>query len=164
MSTSRAVNRTTVVVGGEQRGTPTRRGAVLRAARASAALLGVVAAFHAAVALGAPWGELTQGGGTTGTLTASGRLVAAASSALSILMAAAVLGRAGLGPWGRRSSRVTTVLAWFTVAYAAIGAVLNLITRSTGERALWAPVSLLLLALVTFVMVTSRRQRGAPAT
>jgi hypothetical protein len=47
------------------------------------------------------------------------------------------------------------VLAWFTTAYAVVGAVLNVIARSTAEQALWAPVSILLLGLVSSVMVTT---------
>lgn len=134
----------------------TRRSGQARAAWTAAALLSAIAAFHVAVALGAPWGELTQGGGTSGTLTTSGRIVAAMSCVLAVVMAGAILGRAGQGPLRKRSRRVTTVLAWFTTVYAVVGVVLNLITRSAAERALWAPISILLLGLVTFVMVTSR--------
>jgi hypothetical protein len=125
-------------------------------------LLAVVATFHAAVAAGAPWGEVTQGGGTSGTLDASGRVVALGSCVLSLVMALAILGRAGRGPLARRG-RTTTVLAWVTTVYAAVGLVLNLITRSSAERALWAPVSALLLLLVVVVMTQTRR-RGRPRT
>jgi len=131
------------------------------AAWVATGLLTGVGAFHAAVALGAPWGVLTQGGGTSGTLPVSGRLVAAVSCALSLLMAAAVLGRIGRGPFGARRSRISTVLAWLAVAYSALAVVLNLLTRSAPERALWAPVSVLLLVLVSFVVVTSRHGRAA---
>lgn len=139
------------------------RGAPVGAAWAAALLFCVIAGFHAALVLGAPWGEYTQGGGTTGTLAPSGRIVAAASCVLSIAMAGAILSRVGQGPLGRRPARVTSVLAWFTTVYAVIGVVLNLITRSTAERALWAPVSILLLGLVAFVMVTTHRNPGPPA-
>ena len=133
------------------------RVAAVRAALLSAALFCVIAAFHAALVLGARWGEFTQGGGTSGSLTATGRIVAAVSCALSLIMAMAILGRVGRGPLRRRSSRLKTALAWFTTVYAALAVVLNLITRSTSERNLWAPVSILLLALVTFVMTTTHQ-------
>jgi len=77
---------------------------------------------------------------------------------LSIVMAGAILSRIGQGPLGRLPVRVTTVLAWFTTVYAGLAVVLNLITRSTAERALWAPVSILLLGLVAFVMVRTHRR------
>jgi hypothetical protein len=133
-----------------------RRSAAVPAAWMAAGLLCVIAAFHAALVLGAPWGELTQGGGTSGSLTTSGRIVAAVSCVLAMVMAGAIVGRVGQGPFRPLSSRVKTVLAWFTTVYAVVGVVLNLITRSTAERNLWAPVSILLLGLITFVMVTSR--------
>ena len=126
------------------------------AAWATAFLFGVVAAFHATIVLGAPWGEYTQGGGTTGTLDASGRAVAAVSCVISAAMAAAILGRVGRGPLRRSHPRIATVLAWFTMVYAVVGVVLNLITPSAAERALWAPVSIVLLGLIAFVMVTTR--------
>jgi len=156
MSVFHAIHPKPTVTDGQRPRAGPGRPAPIRAAGAAATLLYVVAAFHAAVLLGAPWGELTQGGGTTGTLPASGRLVAAVSCILSIAMATAILGRVGQGPF-RRPSRTHTVLAWFTEVYAAVGVVLNLITRSNAERALWAPVSIVLFALVTFVMVTTHR-------
>jgi hypothetical protein len=132
-----------------------RRSAAVRAAWTAVVLLYAIAAFQAALVLGAPWGEFTQGGGTSGTLTTSGRIVAAVSCVLLMVMAGAILGRVGQGLFRLLSSRVKTVLAWFTTVYAVAGVVLNLITQSTAERALWAPVSILLLGLIAFVMVTT---------
>jgi hypothetical protein len=43
------------------------------------------------------------------------------------------------------------------MVYAVVAVVLNIITRSTAERALWAPVSIVLLLLVAIVVVTTRR-------
>jgi hypothetical protein len=119
----------------------------------------LVAAFQVALVLGAPWGEYTQGGVARGALAVSGRIVAAVSCLVSVLMAGAILARAGEGPLRRLSTRVVTVLAWMTMVFAVITVVLNLITRSTAERAIWAPVSIVLLLLVVTVMVTTRRIR-----
>jgi len=116
----------------------------------------LVAAFQVALVLGAPWGRYTQGGGTSGALAASGRIFAAVSCLLAILMAGAILARAGVGPLRRLPPRLVTVLAWITTVYAVIAVVLNLITKSTAERAVWAPVSIVLLLLVVTVMVTTR--------
>lgn len=135
-----------------------RRPAAVRVAWMATVLLGVIAAFQAALVLGAPWGEVTQGGGTSGTLPTSGRIVAAVSCVLLMVMAGAILGRVGQGPFRLCSSRVKTVLAWFTTLYAGASVVLNLITRSTAERALWAPVSILLLGFISFVIVTSHHK------
>jgi hypothetical protein len=138
--------------------------ASVRAAWVAAGLLCVVATFHAALVLGAPWGEVTQGGGTTGTLGTSGRLVAALSCLVTAVMAGAILGRVGRGPFRLWPARLRAGLAWATPLYAGVGAVLDLITRSAAERALWAPVSLLLLGLVTFVMVSTSSRRSFQRT
>ena len=55
----------------------------------------LVAAFQLALVLGAPWGEYTQGGATGGALAPSGRIIAAVSCLVSILMTGAILARAG---------------------------------------------------------------------
>jgi hypothetical protein len=128
----------------------------------AAVLFYLIAAFHAALVLGAPWGALTQGGGTNGSLAGSGRIAAAVSCFLSVVMANAILGRVGRGPFGLRSSRIATVLAWFTLVYTVIAVVLNLITRSSAERALWAPVSIALLGLITLVMVATHPNDVTP--
>jgi hypothetical protein len=127
------------------------------AAWVAAAVFVVVAAFQAALVFGAPWGEYTQGGGTSGALAGSGRVVAAASCVLLIIMAGAILARAGEGPLRRLPAQVVTVLSWVALVYTAVGIVLNSITKSTAERAVWAPVSIGLLILVAIVMVTTRR-------
>ena len=132
--------------------------AIRVAAWLAAAIFFAVAAFQAALVIGAPWGEYTQGGGTSGALASSGRLFAAVSCVLSIVMAGAILARAGEGPLQRLPARVVTVLAWVATVYSAVAVVLNLITRSTAERALWAPVSIVLLLLVATVMVTTTRR------
>jgi hypothetical protein len=123
----------------------------------AAATFFTVAAFQAALILGTPSGEYTLGGGTSGALASSGRLIAAVSCIVSIVMAGAILARAGEGPLRRLPARVVTVLAWVAMVYAVVAVVLNIITRSPAERALWAPVSIVLLLLVATVIVTTRR-------
>jgi hypothetical protein len=59
-------------------------------------------------------------------------------------LAWAVLARAGQA--GGLPDRWARRLAWLAVAIGALSSVLNLITPSGGERLIWAPVALLLLA------------------
>ena len=155
MTVSRTTRQTAPIVGGS--GVP--RAASVGAARMAAVLFCILAAFHVALVLGAPWGKYTQGGGTSGTLATSGRIVAGGSFVLAMVMAGAILSRVGQGPLRRLPARVTTVLTWLMTAYAVVGVILNLITRSTAERAVWAPVSIVLLVLIAFVMVTTHRRR-----
>jgi len=133
-------------------------------ARTSAVLLLAVVAFQLAVTLGAPWGAWTQGGRTAGTLTTSGRAIAAASALLLVGMALTILGRAGEGPLARAPRRLVAVLSWATVGYLAIGVAANLATPSVQERALWAPVVALTLGLALTTLVRSRRDERLPAT
>jgi hypothetical protein len=90
------------------------------------------------------------------------RIAALAQAALIAGMAAIVMSRAGLilAGWSGASRR----LVWVVVAFAAVSLVLNLITPSAGERAVWAPVALLLLVSSAVVAIEGasgpRRSRG----
>jgi len=115
--------------------------------------LGVVA-FQLALIGGAPWGSLTQGGGSSGALSAPARAVAAVSAVLLVGMILIVRARAGLlaTPWASRLARSV----WFVVAYCALGVIANAATPSATERRLWLPVVLVML-------LTSLRVARKPA-
>lgn len=119
------------------------------AARIFLALAAFVIAFQLALALGAPWGELTMGGANPGRLPPAMRAAAFASAALIAVSGAIVAARAGLmlPRWHRRSRR----LVWVVVAYLVVAAVLNAITPSARERALWLPVVLVMLGCAVVV-------------
>jgi hypothetical protein len=127
------------------------------AARAAAVVMVVVAAFQVALVFGAPWGAYTQGGETEGALGTSGRVVAAISCAILLVMAAAILARVREGPLEDAPAKLVTALAWFTTIYAAVAVAFNLATQSSSERAVFAPTAILLFVLVVTVMVGSRR-------
>ena len=114
----------------------------------SAVSIGVVA-FQVALAAGAPWGAYAMGAVFPGTFPVTLRIAALAQAVLVAGMAAVVLSRAGLV--GSAWSGVTRWLVWWVVALEAVSLVLNLITQSAGERAIWAPVALLLLSSSTVV-------------
>ena len=105
---------------------------------------GGVIAFQITLAAGAPWGAFAMGGAFPGQFPPALRVAALVQAALLAGMAVVVLARAGLllPKWSRISRR----LVWFVVALAGLSLVLNLITPSAGERAIWAPTALLLLA------------------
>ena len=105
-------------------------------------ILGVVA-FQIALALGAPWGEYAMGGAFPGQYPPALRIGAVLQAILLAGFAAVVLARADLIQvrWLQRARW----LIWAVVALFAIFLMLNLITPSAGERALWVPVILLLL-------------------
>ena len=123
--------------------------------RAAALLYAVlsagVAAFQIALAAGAPWGAYAMGGASPGQFPPASRIAALVQAALIVGMAAIVMSRAGLVLAGW--SRASRWLVWVVVAVTAVSLVLNLITPSAGERALWAPVLLLLLASSALVAI-----------
>ncbi len=110
-----------------------------------------VIAFQIALASGAPWGAYAMGGAFPGQFPPTLRIAALIQAGLLFGMALIVLARAGLilpGWW-----RASRWLIWFVVGFAALSLILNLITPSTGERAIWAPVAFVLLlscAVVAF--------------
>ena len=104
--------------------------------------LGVVV-FQLALAAGAPWGAYAMGGAFPGQFPPELRIAAIVQAVLLLGLTGVVLARAGLAlPGWLRAARW---LIWVVVAFSVISLVLNLITPSAGERAIWAPVALLLL-------------------
>jgi hypothetical protein len=113
------------------------------AALVFATVSAVVIAFQLALAAGAPWGAYAMGGAFPGRFPVALRIAAVVQAAFFAVMVGVVVSRAGLGLV--RWSSASRTLAWVVVAIAAVSFVLNLITPSAGERAIWAPVAFLLL-------------------
>lgn len=128
------------------------------AAIVATVLLAGIALFQVALILGAPWGRLTQGGGVDGSLPQSGRILAAFSIVVLGLLWLVLAGRAGLGPGRRVPGRLLAIGAWVAVAYAVLVCLLNAATPSPTERALWLPVSALLLICAVVVAWPTRRR------
>jgi hypothetical protein len=106
-----------------------------------AALCGFVVLFHISLILGAPWGHLTQGGGTKGALPVAGRVAAGASALCLAGIAAVILSVAGVGP------SVPRWTAYVSLSFITLGMIANLITPSRAERRLWAPVTICMFGL-----------------
>lgn len=114
--------------------------------------LGVVA-FQIALAAGAPWGTYAMGGASPGQFPPALRIGAMIQAVLLAGMAVVILARAGLvWPGWSQASRW---LVWIVVALMAFSLVLNLITSSAGERAIWAPTLALLLISSLIVAFSS---------
>ena len=113
----------------------------------------IVIAFQLALALGAPWGSYAMGGAFPGRFPPRMRVAAVVQAGLLGLVAAIVLASANvvfqmLDPELRW-------LIWLPVVVSAAAVVLNLITPSAGERRIWVPVSLVLLASSLLVALTA---------
>jgi hypothetical protein len=71
------------------------------------------------------------------------RVLAAAQAVVLSLLAFVVLSAAGMSVPGLTAGRPW--LIWVVVALTLVGVLLNLASRSRGERRLWVPVSAVLL-------------------
>lgn len=108
------------------------------------ALTAGIVAFQIALALGEPWGEFAMGGAFPGQFPPALRIGAVVQALLLAVFALIVLVRAemALPRWSNAAKR----LIWLVVAFAAVSLILNVITPSARERAIWMPVALVLLA------------------
>jgi hypothetical protein len=116
--------------------------------RAAAMLYMILAAavvlFQLALAAGAPWGAYAMAGAFPGRLPASLRVGAALQAVMISAAAVVILARANVVYL--RWSRLVHRLTWVIVTVMGVSLVLNVMTPSTGERAIWAPVALMLFA------------------
>ena len=133
------------------------RGATMDIMRVAAILYAIlmagVVAFQIALAAGAPWGAYAMGGASPGQFPPALRVGAIVQAVLLAGMAVVVLARAGFilpGSW-----RVSHWLVWIVVAITALSLVLNLISPSAGERAIWLP-TLSLLLISSFIVAFSK--------
>jgi hypothetical protein len=115
-----------------------------------------VIAFQFALAAGVPWGAYAMGGAYPGQFPPELRLAAIVQAVVLAGLALVVLSRAGnaLPKW----SRTSRWLIWVVVAFSALSLVLNLITPSAGERAIWAPVALIMLVSSVTVAISKPSQ------
>lgn len=105
-------------------------------------LLGLLAVFQIALALGAPLGKFAWGGQYPEKLPKKYRLASLISVALIAVFIIIVLNQAGA--ISLLPSTVSSVGMWVVVIYLGISIPLNAISRSKPER-IWAPYSFIML-------------------
>jgi hypothetical protein len=113
-----------------------------------------IVVFQAALAAGAPWGAYAMGGAFPGQFPPELRVAAVVQAVILTALAGVVLSRAGVALAGW--SKASRWLIWVVVGFSTLSFILNLITPSAGERALWAPVAALMLISSATVAITSR--------
>lgn len=117
-------------------------------ARIAALLIFGVVLFQLSAVAGAPVGAYTQGGQHTGALDSNGRVVAFISAFLLSAMAGSVLARVGEGPLRNMSEGNIRNLSNLTAIYLALSVYLNLITKSSQERQVFWPLSVVMFMMV----------------
>jgi hypothetical protein len=105
------------------------------------ALIALVAVFQLALAGGAPWGRAAWGGQNAGILPPRLRMASLVAAVGLGFIAWLVLSTSGLVDPSPLPSAWIGPAMWVVTGYFALGAVVNLISRSPVER-IWAPVSL----------------------
>lgn len=112
------------------------------AAPIALALLAILWVFQLALALGAPLGAAAWGGQNPGVLPSRLRLASALVCVVVYpLIAAVILAAEGLiADWLPLDHSIPM---WVLVAFFALGAIMNAISRSAPER-IWAPVAAIL--------------------
>ena len=109
-------------------------------------------AFQLGLALGAPWGAYAMAGRYPGAFPPRLRVAAAVQAVLLAFLAIVVLSDAGVALSG--IAQAAPWLIWAPVAFSAVSLVLNVITPSAGERRIWVPVALVMLASSLVVAFT----------
>jgi hypothetical protein len=127
-----------------------------RAAIGAAVLYILIAAFQLALAFGAPWGKAAFGGAVEqpGLELRTSSVVAVVVWSAAALI---VLKRAGFTIWAPLPKKALPVAVWVLFGLSIASNLLNAITPSALERAIWLPFSLVLTAVIAVVAITSRR-------
>ena len=117
-----------------------------------AALMGGLVLFQVLLAAGAPWGRAAYGG-QSAELPAYLRVASAVAAVVWSFVALLVLRRVGVIGWSPMPTRWLRAASWVVVVVMALATVLNAITPSAIERAIWFPVSALMLVGMLVVVL-----------
>jgi len=123
----------------------------------AALLLAGVAVFQAALALGAPWGEMAYGGRvetTDGVLSGRHRASSAFSFFVLLFAAWVILARADVVSEGFLSDGFVRAAPWVVASYLVLNTVMNATARTSVER--WVMGSATAIAAVlSFIVAAS---------
>lgn len=125
------------------------------AAIAALALFALLVLFQAALALGVPWGRAAYGG-QPAVLPPQFRIASTVAMVVWTALALVVARRAGLPLWAPAPDAWLLVLTWIVVGLLVVAVIMNAITPSALERAIWLPFTVVLLAATTTVAITAR--------
>ncbi len=106
-------------------------------------LVVIIVLFQLALAAGAPWGHLAMGGKFPGRFPVKMRFLSIFNALILLALGVVVGARVGLTLLDMRDLPAWTI--WVVVAFGTLAMVANLITPSKPERALWGPVSVVML-------------------
>lgn len=108
-------------------------------------------AFQLALAFGAPWGSYAMGGAYPGRFPPRLRVLALVQAAVLAILAATVASRAGLVEVPLLAGLAWPI--WLVIVFSTLSLILNASSRSAGERRIWVPVAIVMLATSLLVAV-----------
>lgn len=95
--------------------------------------------FQVMLATGRPWGEWAFGGQMKGTLPTPYRIASLVSISIYAAQIVHYLGQAGVVT-STLSASTNQTINWVLVGFFALGTLMNGVSRSKKERALWTPI------------------------
>lgn len=126
---------------------------------AVAVLLFGLVLFQIALAAGVPWG-LAAYGGRSAELPNELRVASGVAVVVWTVAALIVLRRAGVSGWAPLPDAWLVIAMWILVGLAVVAVVMNAITPSALERAIWLPFSVLLLGGMLTVAISTAAGPG----
>lgn len=114
------------------------------------------AVFQAALALGAPFGDLVWGGALPEVLPTGWRIASGIAAGALVWMALVVLARAGVIRTSPISPRYLNRATWIIAGYMALNTITNLASGNAFEQQVLAPTSAVMAALTAVVAYRSR--------
>ena len=142
---------------------PPARSFARPAAVAAAILFSGLSAFEIALAAGVPWGAAAFGGASA-VLEPALRVTAGVFAVVWAAAALIVLRRAGHAVWAPLPRRALPVAVWVLAGYMALGVLINSISPSPIERAIWVPATIAMSALCFGIAIALRSRRAAAAS
>ena len=118
-------------------------------------LFGALVVFQLALAAGAPWGRAAYGGQAPGVLPARFRVSSVIAAVVWAGVALVVARHGGIPVWAPLPDAWLPVAIWVVVGLLALAVVLNGITRSRIERAIWLPATIVMLGATLAVALTA---------
>ena len=124
-------------------------------------ILTAASCFQLALAMGLPASQLSRGGQFTGALPEAYRWASLVAIAPLAIASWVVMSRADIMRPGSKSIAIE-IAAWIFTGYLSLNTLGNLISKSSLERLIMTPVSLVLVVCVTLVACSRQQQAGPP--
>lgn len=109
------------------------------------------AAFQAALALGAPFGDRVWGGSLPSVLPTGWRVASAIAAGMLVWIALVVLARAGVIRTSPIPARYLTRTTWTIAGFMALNTLGNLASGNAFEQQILGPITAVLAGLTAFV-------------